>query len=152
MREAKERVEYNRKKENIRREAAALDPLPEETFNVQVQDMCKQLFEEIEERKQHFERLDAAYKRKKRTEVEKKKVVEEIVKEDMKAWEDNREKRVDNWRVFTDKKDKIEKRKKTHFGIKAPPVKMEERPEYAKATLGENKPMGINEDYKKQWR
>jgi hypothetical protein len=36
--------------------------------------MCKQLFEEIEERKQHFERMDAAYKRKKRTEAEKEKV------------------------------------------------------------------------------
>ena len=33
--------------------------------------MCKQLFEEIEERKHYFERLDAAYKRKKRHEQEK---------------------------------------------------------------------------------
>ena len=74
MREAKERVEYERKKENARREALSLDPLPVETFNIEVQNMCKKLFEEIEERKQHFERLDAAYKRKKRTEAEKAKV------------------------------------------------------------------------------
>ena len=33
MREAKERVEYERKKENIRRDGAGLDALPEETFN-----------------------------------------------------------------------------------------------------------------------
>jgi len=71
MREAKERVEYERKKENKRRTDLGLTALPEETINIEVQNMCKQLFEEIEDRKQHFERLDAAYKRKKRTEVEK---------------------------------------------------------------------------------
>ncbi len=123
MREAKERVEYERKKENARRLSVGLDKLPDETFNIEVQDMCKRLFEEIEERKQHFERLDSAYKRKKRTEAEKAKVQEEIIKEDMKAWEDNREKRVESWRLFSDKKARIEKKKKTHFGIKAPPVK-----------------------------
>ena len=120
MREAKERVIYERKKENTRRHAAGQDPLPEETINSDVQDMCKKLFEEIEERKQHFERLDSAYKRKKRTEAETKKAQEEVIKEDQKAWEDNRDKRVDNWRSFTDKKVKIEKKKKTHFGIHAP--------------------------------
>jgi len=36
MREAKERVEYERKKENARREALSLDPLPVETFNIEV--------------------------------------------------------------------------------------------------------------------
>ena len=56
--------------------------------------MCKQLFEEIEERKHYFERLDAAYKRKKRNEAEKKLITEEIMQEDMKAWEENREQRV----------------------------------------------------------
>ena len=78
---------------------------------------------------------------------------EEILKEDLKAWEENREKRVESWRTFSEKKSRIEKRKKTHFGIKAPPVRQEERPEYAKvATDLEGKPLGINEDYKKQWR
>ena len=38
----------------------------------------------------------------------------------MKAWDDNRDKRVDAWRNFSEKKTKIEKKKKTHFGIKAP--------------------------------
>jgi len=36
MREAKERVEYERKKENKRRIDIGLDPLPEETFNIEV--------------------------------------------------------------------------------------------------------------------
>jgi hypothetical protein len=70
----------------------------------------------------------------------------------MKAWEDNRDKRVDNWRNFTDKKVRIEKKKKTHFGIKAPPVKMEERPENAPKIETSAKPMGVNDDYKKLWR
>ena len=51
MREAKERVEYERKKENARRVVIGLDALPQETFNIEVQNMCKRLFEEIEDRK-----------------------------------------------------------------------------------------------------
>lgn len=51
MREAKERVEYERKKEEKRRKDLGLEPLPEETFNIEVQNMCKKLFEEIEDRK-----------------------------------------------------------------------------------------------------
>ena len=78
-----------------------LEVLPEETFNLEVQNMCKQLFEEIEERKHYFERLDAAYKRKKRHEAEKQAAAEEIIQEDMKAWEENREKRVASWRSFS---------------------------------------------------
>jgi DnaJ family protein C protein 8 len=36
MREAKERVEYERKKENARRLSVGLDRLPDETFNIEV--------------------------------------------------------------------------------------------------------------------
>ena len=36
MREAKERVEYERKKEDKRRKDLGLEPLPEETFNIEV--------------------------------------------------------------------------------------------------------------------
>lgn len=36
MREAKERVEYERKKENARRDTVGLDSLPTETFNIEV--------------------------------------------------------------------------------------------------------------------
>jgi hypothetical protein len=36
MREAKERVEYERKKENARRLSVGLDKLPDETFNIEV--------------------------------------------------------------------------------------------------------------------
>ena len=45
--------------------------LPEETINIEIQDMCRQLFEEIEDRKSYFERMDQALKRKKRAEAEK---------------------------------------------------------------------------------
>lgn len=65
MREARERVECARTKENLRRKGMGLEHLPEETANLEVQNMCDQLFEEIEERKNFFERLEAARKRKK---------------------------------------------------------------------------------------
>lgn len=114
--------------------------------------MCKQLFEEIEERKHYFERLDAAYKRKKRHEQEKQAAAEEIVQEDMKAWEENREKRVTSWRNFSQKKERTEKRKKVKYGVHAPPLRAEERPAHMKMADSDTQKLGLNDDYKKKWR
>lgn len=36
MREAKERVEYERKKENLKRKEMGRDPLPDETINIEI--------------------------------------------------------------------------------------------------------------------
>ena len=63
MREAKEVVELKRTKENARRVAIGQDPLPQDTLNSEITKMCKELFQTLEEKKKHFERLDAAYKR-----------------------------------------------------------------------------------------
>lgn len=152
MREAKERVEYERKKENKRRTDLGQEILPTDSINSEVQDMCKKLFEEIEERKQHFDRLDQAYKRKKHHETEKSKAQEDVLKEDLKAWEENRDKRVESWRTFNTHKEKKEKKKKTKYGIRAPANKAEERPESSLSKGDSFKPMGMNDDYKKTWR
>ena len=115
--------------------------------------MCKQLFEEIEERKHYFERLDAAYKRKKNHEAAKQAAADEIVQEDMKAWEENREKRVASWRSFSQKKTRTEKKKKVKYGVHAPPLRAEERPAHLRMPADESsKPAGLNDDYKKKWR
>ena len=58
MREARERVEYERDLENKRRKKLGMGPLSNDNFNFDVQNMCKKLFEEIEERKKHFERIE----------------------------------------------------------------------------------------------
>ena len=58
MREAKERVECTRKKENLRRRGQGLEPLPEESMKQEISEMCTALFAEIEDRKKYFERLD----------------------------------------------------------------------------------------------
>jgi hypothetical protein len=102
-------------------------------MNQEIVEMCNALFVEIEDRKKYFERLDQAYKRKKQHEAEKKLATEEIIQEDVKAWEDNREQRVASWRDFSQKKVKIEKKKKIKFGVHAPPLKAEERPLHAPA-------------------
>jgi len=47
MREARERVEYNRKKENKRRKKKGLPYLPESTFVPEYKEMCKKLLDEI---------------------------------------------------------------------------------------------------------
>ena len=153
MREARERVECTRKKENLRRSGQGLEELPDESIKQEIAELCTELFEEIEDRKKYFDRLDQAYKRKKAHDADKKKAQEEIIQEDVKAWEENREQRVASWREFSTKKAKIEKKKKIKFGVHAPPLKAEERPVHA-APLdhGQNKPMGLQDDYKKKWR
>jgi len=66
MREARERVEFERGKENKRRKKAGLPDLPEDTFEAEVRDTCDKLFIEIEERKEHYEQYQC-YVRKKET-------------------------------------------------------------------------------------
>ena len=58
MREARERVEFDRKKENRRREMLGIGRLPEDTFDLEVQDMSNRIFREIDERKFHFDKYD----------------------------------------------------------------------------------------------
>ena len=70
----------------------------------------------------------------------------------MKAWEENREKRVASWRQFSQKKVRTEKRKKVKYGIHAPPLRAEERPAHLKIPDSDNQKLGINDDYKKKWR
>lgn len=58
LREAKERVEFERRLENRRREMLGIMRLPEDTFHDEVQEMANKIFREIEERKYHFDRFD----------------------------------------------------------------------------------------------
>jgi len=44
MREARDRVEVARRKENIRRLAEGMEELPQDTFNLEVSEMCNNLF------------------------------------------------------------------------------------------------------------
>lgn len=66
---------------------------------------------------------------------------EEVEKEDLKAWEEGRERRVGAWRDFSQRKERTEKRKKMKFGIHAPQNFAEDRPKQAKEEEG--LPMGI---------
>jgi hypothetical protein len=40
-----------------------LSVLPDETFDDQYKDLCKKLFQEIEEKKEHYSRLEEASKK-----------------------------------------------------------------------------------------
>lgn len=51
MREARDRVEVARRKENIRRIAKGMDELPIDSVNLEVSEMCQNLFGEINERR-----------------------------------------------------------------------------------------------------
>ena len=71
--------------------------------------------------------MDTAYKRKRTAEVMKEKAKEEVEKDDMKAWEEGRERRVASWRDFSMRKERTEKRKRMKFGVHAPQNVAEER-------------------------
>jgi DnaJ family protein C protein 8 len=150
MREARERVEFERIKENKRRKKQGLPDLPPETFENEYKDMCERLFIEIEERKEHYTKLEESQKQRMRDELEEKKMKEQIRHMTDEEWEKTRDERVQNWRDFSSKKSVIGT--KTHKTIKAPQVKVEDRPASAPKGQEQNKPMGINEDYKKTWK
>jgi len=44
MREARDRVEVARRKENIRRQAKGMEELPPDTINLEISEMCNNLF------------------------------------------------------------------------------------------------------------
>lgn len=104
--------------------------------------MCQKLFERLEEKKKNFERMDQAYKKQQVLQQKLEKVKDDVLKDDAQDWETGREKRVQNWRDFKDKKSKrIQKQKKLdekgikktinkiYYERKAAPIKPEERPE-----------------------
>ena len=69
MREAKEQVQVDRQKVNEKRKAKGQDALPEDTINLEIKNMSKKLFDIIEEKKKHFERMDKAYKDRQKAQV-----------------------------------------------------------------------------------
>ena len=102
--------------------------------------MCGQLFDIIEEKKKHFQRLDQAYKKQKQTAELVSKTKDEILLEDAQQWEKGREQRVQNWRAFTEKKTKTIKKQKKYedkasaklkrakfYEMKSAPVRPEQR-------------------------
>lgn len=152
MREARDRVEVARRKENIRRIAKGMEELPLDTINLEVSEMCTSLFSEINDRRDQLIRMDNAYKRKRGADLAKVAAKEEVEKEDLKAWEEGREQRVNAWRDFSHKKQRVEKKQKMKFGIHAPQQVAEERPSYAKHEDADGRPMGIQSEYRKLWR
>ena len=63
MREARERVETRRAKQNEKRILAGQDELPVDNLNAEIEAECQLLFDEVEAKKKRHERLDAAYKK-----------------------------------------------------------------------------------------
>ena len=86
-----------------------------------------------------------------REELEEKKIKEQIRQLSEEEWEKTRDERVQNWRHFSSKKTVIGT-KKSNKMIRAPQVKVEERPASAPKLDITGKPIGINEDYKKSWK
>ncbi|KAL4491774.1 hypothetical protein ABPG72_006029 [Tetrahymena utriculariae] len=152
MKEAKERTAFEREKENKKRLKSGLSELPEDTFEGMYRENLKKIFDEIEERKIHHAKLQASQIIAKQEEIEAKKMMEQYRVLNEEEWEATRETRVSNWRNFSSKKAVIGS-KKSDKSIKPPPTKMEERPaSAAKIDPTSGKPIGINEDYKKNWR
>ena len=65
-REARERVEYERNKENKRRVSKGLGSLPEDTFNADVKEMVKKIMDEIEEKKKFLEKQEISQQKRER--------------------------------------------------------------------------------------
>jgi hypothetical protein len=126
-REAKERVLYNREKENKRRKLKGLILLPEDTLENEINLEMKKIKEVIEERNQYAERQNYAHKKREREEEELKKMQDDYEKQQNKEWESFRDKRVKNWNKFQQKV--TGGKKKGKYELKPPQHKLNEKME-----------------------
>ena len=82
MREARERVEERRSRQNEKRILAGQDTLPEDTLQNEVEAECTILFDEIEAKKKRADRLDQAYRRAQKMEQQLTKAKDDVLRED----------------------------------------------------------------------
>ena len=150
MREARERVEYERNKENKRREKKGLPILPNDTLDSEVKEMVKRIMDEIDEKKKFLEKQNLTQEKREREEVEYKKMQDDYEKQYNKEWESSRDKRVKNWRKFTEKI--TNGKKKGKFETRPPHLKMEERPEiYGNSRNFDGNKLGSGEEFRRPW-
>jgi len=142
MREARERVGYERNKENKKREKRGLPILPVDTFDMEVKEMVKRIMDEIDEKKKFIEKQNVSHEKREREEVEFVKMQSEYEKQYNKEWESSRDKRVKNWRKFNDKL--MNGKHKAKFETRPPQIKMEERPDFPGAFK-----LAAGDDFKK---
>lgn len=127
MREARERTDFERKKENKRRTKIGIPLLPEETYESEYKSMVHRLFKDIEDRKCHYIKLQESHKSRLRAEAEEKMRKEKIKQMTEEEWEKTRESRVDNWRKFSENKKSIIGTKKSSKEIRPPMPRQEIR-------------------------
>lgn len=133
IREANERVEIDRTKENKLRAKKGQPPLPEDTLETDTKQMIKKVIEEIENRKEHTERIETSYKKREREEDELRRMQEELDKQYNKEWESYRDKRVKNWNKFQAKI--THGKRKGKYETRPPRYKTEERDENNKIDI-----------------
>lgn len=75
MREAKERTEYERSKENRKRQKNGQPDLPEDTFTAEYKENLEKIFDEIEEKKVHLAKMKESEKMQKIEELESKSLI-----------------------------------------------------------------------------
>ena len=125
MREAKERVEMQRNKENKLRLKKGLCELPNDNLDAEIRTMMQNIINEIEEKKKYQEKMQFAYKKRERDIKEEEYEKEEKEKELKKQWENYRDKRVKSWNRSKAKNQNG--RGKGKYEIKPPRNKIEER-------------------------
>lgn len=148
MREARERVDYERKLANKKRVSQGLAALPTETYQIDIKSMTKKLFDEIEEKKVHFQRMAVSAHKRMQEEKDRMDKIEQTKKEEQKEWEHTRDKRVKSWRRFRDSR--LNGKKKGKYETRPLEVRAEIRPETIKKS-GPIRPLGAVDDFKKAW-
>lgn len=150
MREAWERTEWERTANNKRREKLGMCKLPDDTFQSEYSTNCRRLFDEIEDKKAHYIRLEEGAKRRRLEETQLQILKEQFRVLTEEEWEKSRDDRINKWRHFSSSKNRVGS-KGSNGAIRAPTMKAEERGESSKQDTT-TKPIWINEDYKKSWK
>jgi DnaJ family protein C protein 8 len=125
IREAKDRVDIERKKENKNRVKKGQAELSEGSYDNDLKRIIRVIIDEIEERKKYSEKMETAHKKRERDEEEDRRNQEELDKLEKKEWESYRDKRVKNWNKFQSKLKNGKRKGK--YEMRPPKHTMEER-------------------------
>jgi len=127
MAEAKELTDHEREVENKKRKKLGQSALPEDTYNTQYNANCRRIFEEIEEKKRHLERLELGAQRRRQEEIEKITIKEQYRLKTQEEWENSQDDRIRKWQHFSKNKGRIGS-KGSNCAIRGPSMRPEEKP------------------------
>lgn len=104
MKEAYDRTVYSRESKNKELIKKGCNPLPIDTFELEYKNNCKEIYKEINEKKEKIEKIEESKRRIMENELNLISLKEHYKLLNEEEWEKGRKERIDKWKNFKSKK------------------------------------------------